>query len=58
MQAELLSDSNSPGGISNNPDAYHGGTADVGFAITSHDTNILQHYLEEFKAGDTSDSPY
>jgi hypothetical protein len=52
MQAAYHSDS--LGGASDISDAHLGETVDVVFTITSLDTQILQHYLEEFQAGDTS----
>ena len=52
MQAAYHSDSLS--GVSNISEADLGEAADLGFTITPQDTHILQHYLEEFQAGDTS----
>ena len=52
MQAAYQSDS--PGGASNSSDAPPDVWVDAVFQITSHDTNILQHYLDEFQGGDTS----
>jgi hypothetical protein len=52
MQAVYHSDSLS--GASDVLGAHLGETVDVVFTITAQDTQILQHYLEEFQAGDTS----
>ena len=52
MQAAYRSDS--PGGASDSSDAPPDVGVDAVFQITSHDTNILQHYLDEFQRGDTS----
>ena len=52
MQAAYQSDS--PGSASDSSDVPPDVGVDAVFQITSHDTNILQHYLDEFQGGDTS----
>lgn len=52
MQSEDHSDALT--GDSAHSDAHIEDIVNIGFTITPQDTNILQHYLEEFQGGDTS----
>ena len=51
IQTAYLSET--PGGASMTSEAPHDDPADVVFSITPQDANVLQHYLDQFREGDT-----